>query len=122
MESTLGHVPLFDAERKTFFAILWDADAYRSALRGADVEICDTGRFASCFELYGEMFDLQFGWEGIQIVGTNRSLVDVLTEQLACETWSHRQDRRQGDPLARGRRADAVAAFLEVERLRGAIP
>ena len=80
-----------DSERDAFFAILkfpglWDADAYRNALVGAGceiVEICDTGRFARCFELYHDMFELQFGWDVLQIAGADRSLLDALTGQLA---------------------------------------
>jgi SAM-dependent methyltransferase len=56
---TLGTTPVPDAEREHFFSILkfpglWTANAYRSALVDAGceiVEICDTGRFARCFEL-----------------------------------------------------------------------
>ncbi len=88
---TLGDTPLADSERDAFFAILkfpglWDADAYRNALVGAGceiVEICDTGRFARCFELYHDMFELQFGWDVLQIAGADRSLLDALTGQLA---------------------------------------
>ncbi len=88
---TLGDTPLADSERDAFFAILkfpglWSAEAYRKALvdGGCEiVEIRDTGRFARCFELYGDMFDLQFGWDVLQIAGANRSLLDALTGQLA---------------------------------------
>ena len=88
---TLGDTPLADAERDSLCSLLkfpglWDADAYRSALIDAGcqiVEICETGRFARCFELYGDMFDLQLGWDVLQIAGADRSLLDVLTGQLA---------------------------------------
>ena len=88
---TLGETPLSDSERDSFFAImkfpgLWNADVYRSALEdeGCEiVELCDTARFAPCFELYGDMFNLQFGWDVLQISGANRSFLDVLSEQLA---------------------------------------
>ena len=88
---TLGDTPLAEAERESFFAILrfpglWDADDYRNALidGGCEiVEISDTGRFARCFELYADMFDLQLGWDVLQIAGANRSLLDALTGQLA---------------------------------------
>ena len=88
---TLGDTPLTDAERDSFFAILkfpnlWDAAAYRNALvdEGCKiVEICDTGRFARCFELYRAMFDLQLGWDVLEIAGFDHSVLDALTGQLA---------------------------------------
>ncbi len=88
---TLGNESLADSERESFFAILrfpglWDAESYRKTLEGLGceiVEIRDTGRFARCFELYGDMFALQFGWDVLQIAGANRSLLDALTGQLA---------------------------------------
>ena len=88
---TLGDTPLADSERDEFFAImkfpgLWSADAYRSALVDADckiVEIRDTGRFARCFELFRDMFELQFGWDVLQIAGAGRPVLDALTRQLA---------------------------------------
>ncbi len=88
---TLGDTHLADSERESFFAVLrfpglWDADDYRNALVGEGceiVEICDTGRFARSFELYGDMFALQLGWDVLQIVGADRSLLDALTGQLA---------------------------------------
>ena len=88
---TLGDTPFSDAERQSFFAILkfpdlWDADTYRNALvdAGCEIaEICDTGRFVRSFELYGDMFDLQFGWDVLQIIGADRSLLDAFTGQLA---------------------------------------
>ena len=88
---TLGDTPLADSERDSFLAMLrmpgmWDAGAYRNALvdGGCEiVEICDTRRLARCFELYHDMFDLQFGWDVLQIAGGNRSLLDALTGQLA---------------------------------------
>ena len=88
---TLGDIALADSERESLFAALrfpglWNADAYTNALvdGGCEiVEVGDTGRFARCFELYGDMFDLQFGWDVLQIAGANRSLLDALTGQLA---------------------------------------
>jgi len=88
---TLGETPLTDAERDSFFAIMkfpdmWDASAYRSALEegGCEIiEICDTKRFARSFELFGDMFDLQFGWDVLQVAGANRSFLDAITGQLA---------------------------------------
>ena len=88
---TLGDTPLASSERESFFAALkfpdlWNAGDYQNALKAGGceiVEICDTGRFARCFELYGDMFALQLGWDALQIVGADRSLVDVLTGQLA---------------------------------------
>ncbi len=87
---TLGDRSLADSERESFYAILrfpglWDAAAYRKALvdGGCEIiEIVDTGRFARCFELYGDMFDLQFGWDVLQIAGADRSLLDALSGQL----------------------------------------
>ena len=60
---TLGDAPLADSERESFFDILkfpglWHARDYESALNAGGceiVEICDTGRFARCFELYADM-------------------------------------------------------------------
>ena len=88
---TLGDTRFADSERESFFAILkfpglWDADAYKNALveGGCEgVEISDTGRFARYFELYGDMFNLQLGWDVLQIIGANRSLLDALVGQLA---------------------------------------
>ena len=88
---TLGDTPLADAERGSFFEVmnfpgLWDAHAYRNALEGGGceiVELCDTGRFARCFDLYREMFDLQLGWDVLQIAGGNRAILALLTEQFA---------------------------------------
>ena len=83
--------PLAEAERDAFFGILkfpglWHGDSYRDALVTAGceiVEVVDTGRFARCFELYHDMFELQFGWDVLQIAGANRSFLDALTGQLA---------------------------------------
>ena len=91
MVRILGDTPLLDSERESFFAILrfpgrWDAAAYRDALveGGCEiVEICDTGRFARCFELYADMFELQLGWDALQITGANPALLGALTGQLA---------------------------------------
>jgi len=46
------------------------------------VELTDTRRFARSFELFAEMFELQFGWDALQIVGLNRDLLGPLTGQL----------------------------------------
>jgi SAM-dependent methyltransferase len=88
---TLCETPLSDAERARFFSVLkfpglWSGDDYRKALveGGCEiVEIGDTGRFASCFELYHSMFDQQLGWDLLQLVDNDRALVGILTQQLA---------------------------------------
>lgn len=88
---TLGDTPLADPERESFFAALkfpglWDAATYRDALvdGGCEiVEVCDTGRFARSFELYGEMFEQQLGWDVLQLAGGNRAFLDAITGQLA---------------------------------------
>ncbi len=107
---TLGDTPFADSERDAFFALLtfpglWSADAYRNALvdGGCEiVEICDTGRFARCFELFVDMFDLQFGWDVMQIAGVSRSLLDALTGQLAFVRDLGRADKvRQTRVVAR---------------------
>jgi len=87
---TLGHVALSESERSAFFGILkfpglWGPDDYRDALveaRCEILEIADTGRFARCFELFSEMFELQFGWEALELIGGNRALLGALTGQL----------------------------------------
>ncbi len=88
---TLGDIPLADAERESLFAMLkfpglWRGDEYRKALLddGCEiVEISDVGRFARSFELYHDMFDLQFGWDVLQIFPGDPALLEVLTGQLA---------------------------------------
>ena len=87
---TLGDTTLADSERDAFFGILkfpglWHADTYRDALVAAGceiVEVLDTGRFARCFELYGDMFGLQLGWDVLEIVGGNRQVLDAFVGQL----------------------------------------
>lgn len=88
---TFAEAPLSEAERGSFFAImkfasLWEAGGYRDALEAAGctiVEICDTERFVRCFELFSEMFDLQFGWEALQLAEGSRAVLAALIEQLA---------------------------------------
>ena len=87
----LGDTPLADAEREAFFGLmkfpgLWNAATYRNALeaKGCEIlEIRDTDRFARCFELYGDMFDLQLGWDALRLAGGDRTLLDALSGQLA---------------------------------------
>jgi ubiquinone/menaquinone biosynthesis C-methylase UbiE len=88
---TQGEAPLSDAERELFFAVmkfpgLWSAGDYRQALEGGGceiVEVVDTGRFASVFGIYHDMFEQQFGWDVLKLVGHQRRVLDVLIEQLA---------------------------------------
>jgi SAM-dependent methyltransferase len=88
---TSGNAPFADSERDAFFgmlklASLWSGDDYRAALEGAGceiVEVLDTGRLPRCFELYADMFELQLGWDVLQIAGGNRALLDAIPAQLA---------------------------------------
>ena len=107
---TLGDTPFVDSEGDRFFRImkftgLWSADEYRNALeaKGCEiVELSDTGRFARCFELYGDMFELQLGWDVLQVAGQNHALLGALTEQLAVIRDLGRTDKvRQTRVVAR---------------------
>ena len=71
--------------------------------RGCEiVEVSDTGRMARGFELYREMFDLQFGWDVLQMFPGDPALIDVLSGQLAFVRDLGRADKvRQTRVVAR---------------------
>jgi len=88
---TQGPTPFEPAEIELFRTALripglWSEDDYREALVAAGceiVELGDTGRIARYFELYREMFELQLGWDVMQLAGGSRGFLDAVAGQLA---------------------------------------
>jgi len=68
------------------FPDLKDVGGYRSLLekQGCDVlRADDTGRLAPGFELWARMIDTQFGYDALEIVDFDRSVLEALKGQLA---------------------------------------
>lgn len=87
---TFGEQPFTDDERDALYAGLkfpglWSGDDYRNALLegGCEiVEVSNTHLLTRGFALYCDMFDFQLGWDVLQIIPGDPSLVEVVTDQL----------------------------------------
>jgi sarcosine/dimethylglycine N-methyltransferase len=86
-----GHAGLTDDEVEQLlqgltFPSLLTMDAYRHLFEGHGCEIfvCeDTGRFGPAFELYSQVVREQFAFDMIELLGFEKDLLDLITEQLA---------------------------------------